>query len=152
MVQQPAAPFAPAPAAGGRKTGLLIGGVVVLLGGVGGGLGLLASAGSAYEDAVKNLARAPIGCTTTLEFDSSATYYVYVETTGQIGEVRGSCEGTDTEYDTDADADPDVSVTLTNEDGDEIDVDDDDSKDYDAGGFVGHSVGTVEIEQRASTR
>ncbi len=146
MVQQPAAPFTPAPAAGGRKTGMLIAGVVVLLGGVGGGLALLASAGSAYEDAVKNLARAPIGCTTTLEFDAAATYYVYVETTGTIGDVRGSCENTDTDYETDADADPDLTLTVTNEDGDEVDVDDDDSKDYDAGGFVGHSVGTVEIE------
>ena len=146
VVQQPAAPFAPAPTPGGRRTGLLIAGVVVLLGGVGGGLALLASAGSSYEDATKNLARAPIGCTTTLEFDAAATYYVYVETTGTIGDVRGSCENTDTDYDTDADADPDVTLTLTNEDGDEIDIDDEDSKDYDAGGFVGHSIGAIEIE------
>lgn len=150
VVQQPGAPFAPAPAAGGRKKGLLIAGIVVLLGGVGGGLALLASAGATYEDATKNLARAPIGCTTTLEFDSTGTFFVYVETTGQIGEVRGDCEGTDTDYENDADADPDVELTLVNEDGDEIDLDSDDSKDYDAAGFVGRSIATVEIEDAGS--
>lgn len=150
VVQQPGAPFAPAPAPGGRRKGLLIAGVVVLLAGVGGGLGLLAAAGSSYEDGVKNLARAPIGCTTTLEFDEAGTYTFYAETKGVIGDVRGDCEGTDTDYDRSDEGVPEFDLALVNEDGDEIDLDDDDSKDYDAAGFVGESVYSAEIEDPGS--
>lgn len=150
VVQQPGAPFAPAAAPGGRRKGLLIAGVVVLLAGVGGGLGLLAAAGSAYEDGVKNLARAPIGCTTTLEFDEAGTYTFFVETKGTIGDVRGDCENTDTDYDRGDDDLPDVDLALVNEDGDEVDFDDDDSKDYDVSGYAGQSIATADIEDAGS--
>ncbi|MEZ5247819.1 MAG: hypothetical protein R2713_00955 [Ilumatobacteraceae bacterium] len=79
--------------------------------------------------------------------DEAGTYTIFVETEGEIGELRGDCPNADTDYSFDDDELPDVDVELRDEDDDEVDLDDDESKDYDAGGFVGRSIATVEIEE-----
>ena len=149
-VQQPAAPFAPAPTRGPRRKGMLTAGIIVLLVGVIGGGALLVTGGKNYEDAVKDLARAPIGCTTSLEFDKTGTFTVYIETEGEVGNLRGDCANSDADYSRSDDDLPSPDLVLTNEDGDEIDIDDDDSKDYDISGFVGQSIGSIEIEETGS--
>ncbi|MBI5088702.1 MAG: hypothetical protein HZB15_07555, partial [Actinobacteria bacterium] len=146
MVQQPGAPFAPN-VPGGRRTGLIAAGALVLAAGVAAGVVMIMASGTNYDEATENLARAPIGCTTALEFDETGTFTVYVETQGSIGDVRGNCPNTDTDYMFAGDVLPAVDVSLRNDDGDEIELTDDTGKDYDAGGFVGQSIASVEIDQ-----
>ncbi len=152
MVHQPSEPFAPAPA-GGRRGGLIGVGALLLAAGLVAGIVLFLASSSNYDEGVQNLARAPIGCTTSLEFDEAGTYTIYVETRGQIGELRGDCPNADTDYDLGDLGDladeglPDVDIMLVDDGGVEVDLDADDSKDYDAAGFVGQSVSSVEIPE-----
>jgi hypothetical protein len=99
-------------------------------------------AGSRTEDAVEKLARAPVGCSTTLEFDDGGTYRLYVETQGSLDSLEGDC---DAESPYDADGEPSVDMTLVDADGDEIELTPSDAKSYDAGGFVGEETATAEI-------
>jgi len=149
-VQQPSAPFAPTAPKGQRRRGLIVAGTSLILLGIVGGGALLVTGGTNYEDAVKDLARAPVGCTTSLEFDKTGTFTIYVETEGEVGDLRGDCANSDASYSRDADDLPDVDLVLTNEDGDEIEIEDDDGEDYDAADFVGTSIGRIEIEEEGS--
>jgi hypothetical protein len=146
VVQQPGAPFAPS-SEGGRRAGLIGVGALLIAAGAVSGVVMLMASSSNYDEGVENLARAPIGCTTSLEFDEAGTYTIYVETTGQVGELRGDCPNSDDDYAYDDDDLPDVEIVLVDDRGDEVDLDDDESKDYDAGGYVGRSVASVEIEE-----
>src|SRR5215213_1892332 len=102
-VQQPSAPFESGTTGRRRNKGLLIAGIVVLIGGLGGGLAALLMSGSAADDAVESLARAPVGCTTRLDFDKSGTFTVYVETKGTVSVSRGDCPANGDDYERDAD-------------------------------------------------
>lgn len=146
-VQQPGAPFSSAAPAGGSKKGLLIAGIVVLVAGVGGGVAAFLASGSAADEGVENLARAPVGCTTRLDFDAAGTFTIYVETKGSTGDLGGDCPNDESDYDRSDEDLPDVELTLVDRDDEEIDLEDDDSKSYDAGGAVGQSISTVEIEE-----
>ena len=53
---------------------------------------------SNYEEAVKSLARAPVGCTTTLVFDKPATFTIYIETKGKLSELSGDCDASGGSY------------------------------------------------------
>jgi hypothetical protein len=147
VVQQPASPFAPQPRPAGRRKGLIATGALVLAAGVVAGVVMISASGKNYDESVQNLARAPLGCTTALQFDEAGTYTVYVETVGSIGDVRGDCPNADSDYEFSGDELPDVDVTLVDEDGDEVDLDDESSKDYDAGGRVGESIATIQIDR-----
>jgi hypothetical protein len=145
-VQQPGAPFAGAPAP--RRTPALIGlGALVLAVGIVTGVVLVLAASSRYEEGVRNLARAPIGCVTSLEFAEAGTFVVYVETRGQISDLRGDCPNSDTDFDSSGGDLPDVDIVLVDDAGDEVELVSDDSKSYDVAGFIGQSVATVEIEE-----
>src|SRR3954469_22531881 len=109
-----------APAKGARRGGLLGLGVVLLLGGVGTGAALFVTSSSQYEDAVKNLQRAPVGCDTEFNFTGTGPLIFYAAPKGKIGELRGDCENTDTDYDHQGAID--VDLTMTNPDGDEVDL------------------------------
>lgn len=144
-----AAPGAPA----ARKFGpLAVLGLVVALVGVVAGVVLYAMSGSRAEDAVRKLARAPAGCTTTLDFEKTGTFIVYVETKGEVGDVAGDCPGNGASYERDADDLPDVELRLVDPDDAEIDLDDRDGVSYDAGGFRGTSIHSVRIEQSGRHR
>ena len=145
-VQQPSAPFATGAPDEGRKKGLMILGIAVLVAGVGGGVAAFLASGSAADEGVENLARAPVGCTTRLDFDDAGTFTIYVETKGSTGDLGGDCPNDEEEYDRDDEDLPDVELRLVDSNDEEIDLEDDDGKSYDAGGAVGQSIKTVEIE------
>jgi hypothetical protein len=147
IVQQPAAPFASSGPPGGRRTGLLAVGALILAAGIAAGVVMLLASGKNYEDGVQNLARAPIGCTTSLEFDESGTFTLYIETVGSIGDVRGDCPGTGTDFEYTGTVVPAVDIVLVDEEGADVDLDADETKDYDAGGSAGQSIFSVEIDE-----
>ena len=98
-------------------------GIVALVVGVVGAIVLWMLASKRYDDAVADLAPAPVGCDTTLVFDRTGTYTFFVETMGEVGEIDGDCDGDDREYDFDGDETPRVDLTLVDGDGDEVDLD-----------------------------
>ena len=75
----------------GRRRGWIIVGAVLLALGVAVGTLLMVRASTAVDDTVQSFARAPIGCTTTLQFDHSGLFTFYVETKGTIGTLGGDC-------------------------------------------------------------
>jgi hypothetical protein len=146
MMSQPPPPVAP-PAKGKRRKGLIILGAVLFVGGFLGGGAVVAKSMSNYKDAVQSLARAPVGCTTTLVFDKPATFIIYAETKGKLGELGGNCEANGGEYEHPGDKLPKVSLTLEDPDGDAVDLARGVTADYDVDGYVGTGVRTVAIEQ-----
>jgi hypothetical protein len=144
--------MAPVAAKGKRHTGLMIFGLIVLLAGlIGGGLMVMKST-SNYEDSVKSLARAPVGCTTTLVFDKLGTFTVYIETKGKVADLSGGCDSSGSNYDHKGDKLPRVSLTLTNATGDEIDLARGASGSYDVSGYKGEAYRTVKIEDAGTYR
>ncbi len=134
------------PARGGRRKGLLVFGLIIFLGGLGAGAALFVTSSSQYEDAVKNLQRAPVGCDTEFSFTGTGTFIFYTETKGTVGEIRGDCENTDTDYDH-GDGRIRVNLTFADADGNEINLDRESGVSYDAGGFVGSSIRSVVIDE-----
>ena len=65
----------------GRGTVLF--GLVVLLAGIAGAVVLYLLSQQRGDDAIRDLARAPVGCDTTLSFSDTGTFYVFVEHLGQ---------------------------------------------------------------------
>lgn len=147
-IPPPVAP-APPPSQPGRRRGGLIGlGIAVLLIGVVAGIVLIASSSSMEDDAVEDLARAPVNCTTTLEVDSPSTFLVFVETKGKLDELDGGCAADAQEYSHSASRLPTVDLTLTDDDGEELDLDRRTDVSYDTGDFRGESVREVRIEAK----
>ncbi len=128
-----------------RRRGLLVLGIAVLVVGVVGGFLLWVFAGKRYDDAVADLAPAPIGCDTTLTFDKTGTFTMFIETKGHVGEIDGDCDADDRSYDIGDDDPPRVSLTLLDDDGDEVDLDRATGPDYDRGGAKGSGYRTVQI-------
>lgn len=130
---------------GPRRRGLLIAGSVVLLASLIGGGALAATSDSTYESAVQDMARAPVGCTTTLEFESSGDFNLFVETTGTTSELRGDCAASAAVYDRSVQDLPAVDLALTDADDTPIDLKRNEDSSYDVGGFVGTSVRSFTI-------
>ena len=108
---------------------------------------------SNYEDAVKSLARAPVGCTTTLVFDKPATFTIYIETKGKLGDLGGDCQATGSSYEHPGDKLPKVSLSLvTSSSGDELDLQRGTTAAYNVAGYVGTGYRTVKIEQAGNYR
>jgi len=148
----PPSPVAAPPAKGKRRKGLLITGLVVLLGGLIGGSVVVARGMSNYKDAVHSLARAPVGCTTTLVFDKADTFTVYIETKGKLGDLSGDCEASGAEYNHEGDKLPKVSLKLINSAGDEIDLPAATGASYDVDGYVGTQNRTLAISTAGTYR
>jgi hypothetical protein len=121
-------------------------GIVALVLGVVGAVVLWLLSTKRYDDAVADLAPAPVGCETTLIFDRTGTYTFYVETSGQVGEIDGDCDGDDREYEFDGGETPRVQMTLLDDRGDEVDLDRASGPSYDRGGARGSGVRTADIE------
>ena len=137
---------------GKRRKGLIVAGLIVLVGGVLGGGAMVTKSMTNYEDAVKSLARAPVGCTTTLVFDKPATFTVYAETKGKLGQLSGDCEANDSEYEHAGDKLPRLSMTLVDSNGDEIDMERGATATYDVDGYAGTGVRTLKIEEAGTYR
>lgn len=129
----------------GRRGWMLALGVLVIVGSLGAAVAMWIAGTDREADNVAGFARAPVGCDTTLDFESTGTFLLYVETSGQFGALAGACD-VPSRDDRDADDVPVVEVTLRDPDGDVIDLDESVEVDYDIDGFVGRSIGEVQIE------
>ena len=150
MSYQPQPPMAAIPQSPKKgKRSLVIGlGLIVIGGGL--GVALIGLSGSTKEETVKKFARAPAGCTTTLEFDKSAEFTFFIETRGRVGDVGGDCAGNQSSYD--RNAMPTVALTLTDPDGRDVSLSDARSATYSAGDFVGEAYQTANIESTGTYR
>ena len=152
-VYQPAYGAIPTPPPPGkRRKGLMVVGELVMLAAIGGGVALYVTSSNTYESAVRAMARAPLGCTTSLDFAKAGTFNVFVETTGSTADIRGDCAANDASYDRSATDLPQVELVLTDADDKQFDLVRADGIAYDAGGFVGSSVRTVRIDEPGSYR
>jgi hypothetical protein len=129
----------------GRRGWMLALGVLVIVGSLGAAVAMWIAGTDREADNVAGFARAPVGCDTTLDFESTGTFLLYVETSGQFGALAGACD-VPSRYDRDADDVPVVEITLRDPDGDVIDLDESADVAYDIDGFVGRSIGEVQIE------
>lgn len=150
----PPPPLRPADAVGagdhGSKGGigmLLVGLALVVVSLVVGGV-MLALAAAQQQTAIEDLARAPVGCLTELDFTETGTFYVYAETRGEIGDLDGTCSNADRDYF--FDEAPRVTLVLTDDDDEILDLERTSGIDYDSGAFAGTAVRTIEIEDEGS--
>jgi len=130
----------------------MIFGIILLLAGIFSGGAIVAKGMSNYEEAVKSLARAPVGCTTTLVFDKPATFTIYAETEGQLGELSGDCEANGGSYTHPGAKLPRVSMTLIDSNGEEIDLQRGVAASYDIDGYDGTAVRTMSIPKAGTYR
>jgi hypothetical protein len=107
---------------------------------------------SNYKEAVRTLARAPVGCTTTLVFDEPSTFTVYAETKGKLGTLGGDCQANGSSYNHPDNKLPKVSLTLLNSNGDEVTLDRGVSASYDIDGYKGTGIRTMKIESAGTYR
>jgi hypothetical protein len=132
---------------------LIILGLILILGGVLGGGALVAKSMSNYKTAVKNLARGPVGCTTTLVFDKPGSYTIYIETKGKVGDLGGDCQANGASYQHAGSTPPKVSLSLVSaKTGKELDLQRGTSASYNAAGFVGTGYRTVKIDESGNYR
>ena len=131
----------------GRRRWLLVSGIVVLVGFIALAVGLWFAADARYDDNVAAFARAPVGCETTLDFDRSGEFVLYIETTGQVDGLDGDCDVTQ-RYDRAANGLPQPELTLRDPDGDELVLDSTGGVDYDTGEFVGTAYRLVDIAEQ----
>jgi hypothetical protein len=133
------------PAKGARHSGLLVLGIVVLLGGIGAGIGLFIVGGSHYENAVKNLQRAPVGCDTEFNFTGTGTFVFYTESKGKIGTLHGDCQSTGATYSHSGKIT--LDLTMVDSAGNDVKLASASGASYDKGGFVGNEVRTLKIDK-----
>ena len=65
------------------------------------------ASGERRSDNVAAFARAPVGCDTTLDFEATGTFVLYIETSGEFDQLAGECDA-DRRYDRDPDDVPDL--------------------------------------------
>lgn len=128
---------------GGR--GLTVAGVVVFIAGLAAGAALFFLAGSTEEETVKKFARAPAGCTTTLQFDRADTFEVYVETSGVLDNVGGDCAANGSAYSHADDDLPRATLSFLDANGAEVSLTPGTGDSYDVGDFKGRAVQQVAI-------
>lgn len=132
-----------------RRSGwMLLVGVLVLVVSIGAAVALWVASGERRADNVAAFARAPVGCDTTLDFEATGTFVLYVETSGEIDQLAGACEA-ELRFDRDINDVPVLGAALVDPNGDEIDLDDlgdADAVSYDVDGFVGSAARTVQID------
>jgi hypothetical protein len=107
---------------------------------------LLVVAQRRYDDAVQGLARAPVGCDTTLEFTSLGTFEVFIETRGTLEELAGGCEAPSTYLRT-TERPPRVQLLMVGPSGDGIDFERTSPSTYEADGFAGTAHRRVRVTE-----
>ncbi|MEX0846717.1 MAG: hypothetical protein WD023_02980, partial [Ilumatobacteraceae bacterium] len=128
-----------------RRTGLVIVGVVLVVAAIVTTVALLLAASAAADRGVRDLARAPVGCTTTLQFEEGGSFIVYDETVGEIGALEGDCPNGSDEYLFEGSGTPQADLRLVDSSGDVVSLEAEDSKEYDANGSKGTSVASMRI-------
>jgi hypothetical protein len=151
-LQPPAMGVPPAPPGRGPKRALLGLGAIVLVGGLATGGVFFAKSSSATADTVAKFARAPLGCTTTLDFSKADTFTIYVETKGTNADVGGDCESSGKDFEHSGSDVPKVSMTLTDAKGNKIDMSTFTDFSYDTGTYKGASVSQVVIGEPGAYR
>jgi hypothetical protein len=136
---------------GKRHKGMILFGIILLLAGLLGGGAMVAKSMSNYEDAVKSMARAPVGCTTTLVFDKLGSFTLYIETKGKLTDIGGDCDA-NADYEHSGDKLPRVSLTLLDAGGDEVDLERGATGSYDVSGYKGSAVRKVQIDEAGTYR
>ncbi len=127
-----------------RRGTVLLGVSIAVVGVVAGGA--LAVAAAAVEaQTVEGFARAPVGCTTTLQFDTADTFTFFVETKGSTNDLGGDCAGSGASYSRVEATAPQVELALVNSDDAPVALGAANDFEYDTGDFVGTSFATVEI-------
>lgn len=129
----------------GRRGWVVALGVVVLVGLLGTAVALWIAGSGREADNVAGFARAPVGCDTTLDFESTGSFVVYLETTGRFGELAGACDVPE-RYDRPADDVVDVEISLRGPTGEPVELADGPEVDYDVDGYVGSSIAVVDID------
>jgi hypothetical protein len=121
-------------------------GLLALIAGVLGAAGLWWAAERRYDDAVGDLAPAPAGCDTTLDFDRTGTFTFFLESKGELEELAGDCERAAGAYELDGEESPRVQLTLVDAEGEELDLDRADGPSYDRNGSAGEGIRVVDID------
>jgi hypothetical protein len=124
---------------------LLVLGLVVLVAGIGAAIGLAVAGSKKYEDGVKDLARGPANCVTTLDVDSASTYYFYLESKGEVADIRGDCPSLGDSYDVSDVGDP--ALSLTDSDGEAVRLRRADGITYDTAGYSGEMVNSARLDE-----
>jgi hypothetical protein len=148
----PVPPAPPAPLKPQRRRGIIgVGAVLLLAGLIAGGVMFVLST-KAVNDTVKKFARAPVGCTTTLQFEKKAVFTIFVETKGAALDVGGDCSGNGSSYDRAAGEPPTVSLNLVDSTDTAITLSVGSSFSYDTGDYRGSAVQQVTITQPGTYR
>lgn len=114
-------------------------GLLLLLVGVAGAVVLWLMAERRPEQAVERFARGPVGCTTTLEFADTGTFFVYAEVVGADSDAFAACDPVAT-------PDAEFSAELR-QGGRPLAARDDTSISYDTADAIGESIARVEIAE-----
>ncbi|MGB8858421.1 MAG: hypothetical protein WCC60_04165 [Ilumatobacteraceae bacterium] len=151
MQQYGAAPVVAAPPPK-RSKGLLFTGIAVASIGLLTGVVLFAMSGSTKEETVKKFARAPSGCTTTLQFDKRATFTLYVETKGSADIGEGDCSANTAAYDRGDDDLPQVALSLLDAADQEVSMSPAAGPSYSTGTYAGQAIQRVQITEPGTYR
>jgi hypothetical protein len=128
---------------GTRRTWQLALGVGLLIGFLIAAIGLWIGADRLYDNNVAGFARAPVGCDTTLDFDRTGEFFLFVETNGQLDVVSGDC-GASSTYNRKG-AIPQVQLVLRDPSGGVVEMESSMGLDYDTSDYVGTSNRSVQI-------
>jgi hypothetical protein len=144
----PAPPVVPVATEGGRRRGrpaLTALGIVLIVAGIGGAVGLFVAGSQRYSDGIEKLARGPANCVTTIDVAKDATYYFYVETKGEVGDIRGNCPSLGESFAVDGDGD--ARVSLQDDDGEAVRLRRADGTTYDSGGYSGELIRSARLDE-----
>lgn len=131
---------------GSKRTKMIVLGSAVIVIGLAAAVALWLTGGSRRTDAVANLARAPIGCDTTLDFSVPGEYLIFVESKGSFADVRGDCDSSG-EFEVGASR-PNLDITVLDPEGRQLElIERDDAATYATDDFVGRSVLAIEIDE-----
>jgi hypothetical protein len=133
------------------STGLVWGGVSAALAGVVVGGACLVTGAFVRGSTVQGFARAPSGCTTTLEFDETDTFTLFAETRGTVDDVDGGCGLSGGSFEHHG-ALPEITLTMTDPDGAPVALGEKNDYSYDTNDFTGASFATVDIPATGSYR
>lgn len=99
---------------------------------------------SVRDERITSLAPAPPGCRTTLDFDQTGTYYLFVEVKGDVGHIPGQCDGVEGTFE--VSGDPDPSLRMLDIEGNDVALDEVNGPAYNGAGGSGRAVQRFDIE------